>query len=173
MPKIYARYEGGIYCAPLYDNVDTENDCAFHVYSVDGLLAWAAACKSDMGTGCILHGSLDMAGIEWTPVGTSSNPYEGIFDGGGHVLLNLSVEAALETDIAVGGNLSVAGDLSVSGDGRTYAEYSAGTAVHVINSEIYESLQDPPSAWSAGPYIALPLNAPSSPRNEGTIWLTT
>ena len=25
----------------------------------------------------------------------------------------------------------------------------------------------------AGPYIALPLNAPSSPRNEGTIWLTT
>lgn len=29
---------------------------------------------------------IDMTGVEWTPIGTSSNPYAGIFDGQGHII---------------------------------------------------------------------------------------
>ena len=35
--------------------------------------------------------NLDLSGISWTPIGTSSNPFQGSFDGGDHVISNLVI----------------------------------------------------------------------------------
>ena len=45
-----------------------------------------------------LTADIDMSGESWTPIGTQSNPYDGIFNGNGHVVRNLYVE--LTTDYA-------------------------------------------------------------------------
>lgn len=38
---------------------------------------------------------LDMSSIaKWTPIGTSEHPFDGVFDGGGHVIKNLKVDRA-------------------------------------------------------------------------------
>lgn len=36
-----------------------------------------------------LTSDIDLAGISWTPIGTTSNPYTGTFNGDGHVIKNL------------------------------------------------------------------------------------
>ena len=45
-----------------------------------------------------LTADIDMSGESWTPIGTHSKPYDGIFNGNGHVVKNLYVE--LTTDYA-------------------------------------------------------------------------
>lgn len=65
------------------------SDGTYYVYTVDGLLAWAAACESDMSTNCVLMNNIDMEGASWTPVGTEENPYVGEFDGTNRELRNL------------------------------------------------------------------------------------
>ena len=85
---IKGRYGGATYGAPLYSAVDAAVDGVWHVYTLAGLKAWAAACSSDMSLSCVLHDNIDFSGESWTPVGTSSNPYSGSFDGGGHSITN-------------------------------------------------------------------------------------
>jgi len=42
-----------------------------------------------------LTADLDMSDIaKWTPIGTKENPFDGVFDGGGHVIKNLKVDRA-------------------------------------------------------------------------------
>lgn len=42
-----------------------------------------------------LTADLDMSSIDkWTPIGTKAHPFDGVFDGGGHVIKNLHVDRA-------------------------------------------------------------------------------
>ena len=42
-----------------------------------------------------LTADLDMSSIDkWTPIGTKAHPFDGVFDGGGHVIKNLKVDRA-------------------------------------------------------------------------------
>lgn len=38
-----------------------------------------------------LESDIDLAGLEWTPIGTTTNPFTGIFDGNGHIISNLVI----------------------------------------------------------------------------------
>ena len=40
-----------------------------------------------------LTANIDLAGTNWTPIGTSSYPFEGTFDGGYHIISNLTINA--------------------------------------------------------------------------------
>ena len=97
---------GGKSCkAPLRESVDCLYNGKFHVYTVEGLKAWADYMKEseDYSVDCILHNSLDMEGAEWTPVGTEENPYTGLFDGAGHSLHNLYAHVESEDAAAYAG----------------------------------------------------------------------
>ena len=48
-----------------------------------------------MSVSCFLANNLDMAGVEWTPVGTSDDLYTGYFDGGGHCIEGLTISSSL------------------------------------------------------------------------------
>ena len=78
---------------PYTDN----KDGSYTVNTKDGLqqlvedLNWPvnnAILSADITLDC----DVDLQGVDWTPIGTSSrSPYTGTFDGGGHKILNLKV----------------------------------------------------------------------------------
>ncbi len=51
-----------------------QEDGTYTVYNADGLLAWNEAVQSDLSLNCTLTEDINMAGKEWTPVGSSFSP---------------------------------------------------------------------------------------------------
>ena len=49
------------------------------------------AIRDDLSASYHLTKDIDLAGIEWTPIGTYDEPFRGIFDGQGHVNSNLTI----------------------------------------------------------------------------------
>ena len=74
----------------------------YTVYTAEGLEAWRAAAlqnaldkKSDM-VNLLLAADIELPEVEegnsnWTPLGTTSNPYNGFVDGGGYTISNLTI----------------------------------------------------------------------------------
>ena len=74
--------------------------------SVKEFIAFANAVnagKSYAGETVTLGADLDLAGVTWTPIGTSANPFKGTFDGNGKVIKNLSVLMAGKSDVGLFG----------------------------------------------------------------------
>ena len=74
--------------------------------SVKEFMAFAAAVnagKSYAGETVTLGADLDLAGVTWTPIGTSANPFKGTFDGNGKVIKNLSVLMAGKSNVGLFG----------------------------------------------------------------------
>ena len=74
--------------------------------TVKEFIAFAAAVNagnSYKGQTVVLGADLDLAGVTWTPIGTSSNPFKGTFDGNGKVIKNLSVLMAGKNDVGLFG----------------------------------------------------------------------
>ena len=64
----------------------------YTVYNADGLLAWNEAAQKDKSINCTLSADINMAGKEWTPIGTDeNNSYNGTFDGNGKTITGLTV----------------------------------------------------------------------------------
>ena len=66
--------------------------------SVKEFIAFANAVnggKSYAGETVTLGADLDLAGVTWTPIGNSTNSFNGIFDGNGKVIKNLTVLMAV------------------------------------------------------------------------------
>ena len=71
-----------------------QEDGTYTVYNADGLLAWNEAVQSDPSLNCTLTEDINMAGKEWTPVGSSfssNTSYQGTFDGQGHRITGLTI----------------------------------------------------------------------------------
>ena len=64
----------------------------YTVYNADGLLAWNEAAQKDQSINCTLSADINMAGKEWTRIGTDeNNSYNGTFDGNGKTITGLTV----------------------------------------------------------------------------------
>ena len=50
-----------------------------------------------------LSADIDLAGIEWTPIGTYGKPFRGHFDGKGHVVMGLKVDMSNGSDVIYAG----------------------------------------------------------------------
>lgn len=62
--------------------------------SMDDLYEFALVVNSGIdfsGKTVTLVNDIDLAGSDWTPIGTDSNPFRGVFDGGGNKISNLSI----------------------------------------------------------------------------------
>ena len=74
--------------------------------SVKEFIAFANAVnagKSYAGETVTLGADLDLAGVTWTPIGTSANPFKGTFDGNGKVIKNLTVLMAGKSNVGLFG----------------------------------------------------------------------
>ena len=75
--------------------------------SVKEFIAFANAVNagnSYKGQTVTLGADLDLAGVTWTPIGTSANPFKGTFDGNGKVIKNLSVLMAGKSNVGLFGH---------------------------------------------------------------------
>lgn len=75
---------------------ETTKEVSYTVTNAAGLVKWGTEVRG--GTrdiDCTLANDIDMAGVDWTPIGAISgsdgNSYQGTFDGNGHSISNLTV----------------------------------------------------------------------------------
>ncbi len=88
--------------------------------------------KNFEGKTVVLSADISLGGeaTPWTPIGTSSNPFKGTFDGGKHVISGLYINTAtsyqgLFGNIATGGTVK---NVTVQGDIITTGSHAAGIA---------------------------------------------
>jgi len=78
-------YNYNIKIADVPDNTIDSNG-TYHVYTADGLNAWAAAVAGNKSTSCTLEANITMSG-NWTPISS----FKGTFDGNEHTISGLRV----------------------------------------------------------------------------------
>lgn len=72
---------------------DDGTSVTYIVSSAEALYEWAKAAQSNTKLNCTLADDITLTGTNnWTPVGTSSNPYIGNFDGAGHTISGLNIQ---------------------------------------------------------------------------------
>ena len=69
---------------------------AYFVTNATGLIAWADHVRAgNWDTNCTLTADINLAGKEWTPIGTdSSHAYTGTFDGNGKTITGLTINSS-------------------------------------------------------------------------------
>ena len=72
----------------------SEDGTTYRVSNADGLIAWANAARSNTSLNCVLLDNINMQDSKWTSVGSSENPYNGTFDGGGFTISNFTSEGS-------------------------------------------------------------------------------
>ena len=97
-----AVWDGKTVTMPAYD-VDTKTytvtdgaELAWLAAAVNGTLTEdytraTVAANDFAGKTFVLTEDVELGGQEWTPIGTSANPFKGTFDGQGHIIKNLVV----------------------------------------------------------------------------------
>ena len=74
-----------------YDSDST----VFTIDDAEGLRQLAAIVNSGLddfaGKTVVLTKNIDLTGYDWVPIGSAANPFDGIFDGNGHVVSNLTI----------------------------------------------------------------------------------
>ena len=86
----------------------------------DGGRAQNTACA-------VLTADIDLQNQLWTPIGSSQNPYGGIFDGGGHTIKNLNVSStANHAGLFGDAHNAVFKDLTVAGSVTITSGYAGG-----------------------------------------------
>ncbi|MBE6982772.1 MAG: hypothetical protein E7435_00575 [Ruminococcaceae bacterium] len=78
----------------------------YYITNVAGL-TWLAETVNGgntfAGKTVVLEKDLDLAGMEWTPIGTSSNAFKGTFDGSGKTISNLKINGGSNSNIGLFG----------------------------------------------------------------------
>lgn len=99
-------------------------------------LAWLAASTNDgsmhnfTGSRVLLVNDIDLDNREWTPIGTSTQPFSGIFEGNGHTITNIRCSIDSNSYVGLfgyadGGKIS---DLNIGKTDIIGNEYVAGLA---------------------------------------------
>ena len=96
----------------------------YQIYSAADLLWFAQAVNDGQTDACaILCDNIDLSGIEnWTPIGTSSKPYAGTFNGTSYSISNMTIKNAGSNSGLFGyvtgtvKNFTVTGSITITGD---------------------------------------------------------
>lgn len=121
-------------------------------------LAWFAAAVNNGETSISgkLTADIELAGVAWTPIGTSANPYKGTFDGCGHVVKNLFIHSA-SGDQGLFGYLGASASiarLGVTGSIITTGQHAGGVAACARNgaaiSECFSAADVIAAKWAGG-----------------------
>lgn len=135
-------------------NFDVEHGI---IYNVAGLLEFAEKVNGGetfSGKTITLQADINLAGIEWTPIGNSAKPFKGTFNGLGHKIVNLNVEGTEQVGLfgyvigeinnVVIEDADVLGYKSVAAVvGHIYGSVSNCTVKNsVVTAEIYDAELD-------------------------------
>lgn len=116
---------GGAQTLAKPSGIGTQGD-PYQIYNAAELLWFAQAVNDGQTDACAnLYDNIDLSGIEkWTPIGTSSKPYAGTFNGTSCSISNMTIENAGSYSGLFGYvtgtvmNLSISGSITVNGQGQ-------------------------------------------------------
>ena len=116
---------GGAQTLAKPSGIGTQGD-PYQIYNAAELLWFAQAVNDGQTDACAnLYNNIDLSGIEkWTPIGTSSKPYAGTFNGTSCSISNMTIENAGSYSGLFGYvtgtvmNLSISGSITVNGQGQ-------------------------------------------------------
>ena len=119
---------GGAQTLAAPSGIGTQED-PYRIYRAEELLWFAQAVNGGQTDVCAtLYDNIDLSGIEnWTPIGTSSKPYAGTFNGTSCSISNMTIKNAGSNSGLFGYvtgtvmNLSISGSITVNGQGSTSA----------------------------------------------------
>lgn len=78
--------------------------------------------KGSSNNSVVLTADIDLASeTNWTPIGTESHPFDGVFDGGGHTIQNLCINRPEEDNVGLFG----------------YARHATIYNLHLLNPKVY------------------------------------
>ena len=109
-----AVWDGKTATMPAY-NMDTKTytvtngaELAWVAAAVNGTLPESRAIAADNFNGktIVLAKDIELGGQEWTPIGTSANPFKGTFDGQGHTISNLYINMPDRNNVGLFGYTS-------------------------------------------------------------------
>ena len=88
--------------------VDSASDLAWLAAAVNGTLPESRAIAADdfNDKTFVLTKDVELGGQEWTPIGTSANPFKGTFDGQGHTISNLYINMPDRNNVGLFGYTS-------------------------------------------------------------------
>ncbi len=134
------------------------------VYNIanKGQLIWFAqqynGGKLGSSANAVLTNDIDLTGYTWTPIGTSSTKYKGVFDGQGHSVTNFNMTVTGKGDWGLFGyasgegtvikNFSISGDVTTALTSNVEAQYGVvgqadGTAeVRNVHSSVNLTSED-------------------------------
>ena len=123
----------------LYAQWDPTFNDIYVIATADDLLDFATMVNSgSTSIKGILATDIDMSGKIWTPIGTSSQPFQGIFDGNGYTVSNLTMADNASYDYA--GLFGYAKNATIQNviakNVTLYAKYPMGAVCGRIDSEM-------------------------------------
>ena len=121
--------------APVF-HVSTPEQLASVVYYNNAIANYATEAP-DMFV--YLENDLDLAGYDWVPMGwsgTQGNRFNGVFDGQGHVIKNLSIQETKESHVAF---IGYSTGVTVKNVTFENAFVSGGNYTGIVGGEIYVS----------------------------------
>ena len=147
-------------------------DSTYFITSPEQIIELAeAVAEGAQYSNAYLENDIDMADYndQFTPIGTSSRPFRGLFDGQGHRISNLHVTGGDYTGLfgAVGGGASISNlilDSTCSIEGNNYVGLAGGstTAGNVTFSRVGNEANVTASGYNAGGIIGCNKGAVST-----------
>ena len=109
----------------------------YEIGNGDDLLAFAELVNGgEYGANAVLTDDINLAGVEWTPIGNADGAYTGIFDGQGHAITDFLYDAVGDCNGLFGfinnatvKNFSISGELTSSFDKNGVVGKANGTSV--------------------------------------------
>lgn len=87
-------------------SIEPDAEGVYHI-STGAQLAFVAQAVNQQGSAltatAVLDNDIDLGDFEWTPIGTSSKPFSGTFDGNGYSITGLYIEATSTNTLALFG----------------------------------------------------------------------
>ncbi len=89
------EYENGIciHCGMAQEGyLEPGEDGIYHITDGEELLFFSGVVQRDPTATAVLEEDIDLAGIDWRPIGTTASPFKGKFDGQQHYIDNMVVD---------------------------------------------------------------------------------
>ena len=89
------EYENGIciHCGMAQEGyLEPGEDGIYHITDGEELLFFSGVVQRDPTATAVLEDDIDLAGIDWRPIGTTASPFQGKFDGQQHYIDNMVVD---------------------------------------------------------------------------------
>lgn len=100
----------------LTNDVDqlTEEEAIEQGYTIIKTAEDLAGIINNLSGKYIIMNDIDLSGVDWTPIGSEENPFEGILNGNGHKISNMTINANNGTETSNVGFIGKANNASIS-----------------------------------------------------------